>query len=104
MRAIFFVLAGYSATLVINKILVNAFPPDIYGDYSVLTAMLQGLAPLVTIGLEHTIFSYFPTYQLQNEHHKIRAFFMFSMRIDRLTGASLVIISGLFAWVFSCQT
>jgi O-antigen/teichoic acid export membrane protein len=99
----FLVLAGYSATLVINKILVNAFPPDIYGDYSVLTAMLQGLAPLVTIGLEHAIFSYFPTYQLQNEHHKIRAFFMFSMRIVILTGASLVIISGLFAWVFHAR-
>jgi O-antigen/teichoic acid export membrane protein len=96
----FLVLAGYSATLVINKILVNSFPPDIYGDYSVLTAMLQGLAPLVTIGLEHAIFSYFPAYDLQNEHHKIRAFFMFSMRIIMLTGASLLIISGLFAWVF----
>jgi O-antigen/teichoic acid export membrane protein len=92
----FLVLAGFSATLVINKILVNAFPPDIYGDYSVLVAVLQGLAPLVTIGLEHALFSYFPAYHLQNEHHKIRAFFIFSMRVMMLTGTGLIILSGLF--------
>jgi O-antigen/teichoic acid export membrane protein len=95
----FLVLAGYVATLVINKVLVNAFSPEVYGDYSVLVAILQGLAPLVTIGLEHAIFTYFPLYHQQNEHHKIRAFFTFSIRIMIIMGTGLAVVSGAFLWI-----
>lgn len=96
---LFLVVAGYAATLIINKVLVNAFSPEVYGDYSVLVAILQGLAPLVTIGLEHAIFTYFPLYHQLNEHHKIRAFFTFSMRIMVIMGIGLALISGAFLWI-----